>query len=729
MFYDWNWNKERNKKRYCEGGNEPTFKGLNLRHSDPGKLFALLSELDDETCPPIERKINGYLMDVTGAALTFFLHVPLLDEDLEINVMGDTVLQETFFLPADSDFARRIVKANSPLLADDAAGIDAELVTLLSKNLKRSANEHFRNVLLLPVNMEGCRTPFFCGIVNSSTRLGGMEKNRTLVLECLSYCKAVVRSTFICDTEKMHIAKSRSVLKTAALAFTNVNSEIGLATILRKETTLSMDASRAKIYFFKKLKDEGYTRLIEFDEPHEKAELVSLEKTMQAFISIPEIVINKNPGESFVFPDIENCLSNYEIRTFMSFPTFCNGVANGHVEVFNKQKAKRFSKTDQKMAECLGCFYGLAIEALWKFKNLRERILKNDMTDSILMRRANIHCLGVKDIIACPDFHAYNHLLEFGFKPYDVQDEHTICVILGILEELDFIRHFQLTEVGIVRFLLSVKKAHGNLPYHNWYHGFGTAHFVFMLFYSLSILKNGVFSQIEGFALLIAALAHDVDFRGCTTPFQVFAGDTLASLYSSAGGLQQRLGLASVLQMIVHPYCNILSNMDTSDFKTFISLLQLLFADLNLDFYVDRMDDVYAMTFEKYDRQKTTNVRNLLSLCLVCAEFSDYSRPWNYFMSIHDRQMLEFYRSEERRATDGPFDLDDAILKPKVQIDLQINFMRCFVLPTFENLHIMFPTFYACYKTAETNMRRLKELRELVQKFPGSSISDLISFQ
>uniref|UniRef100_A0A0A9WTX0 3',5'-cyclic-GMP phosphodiesterase n=1 Tax=Lygus hesperus TaxID=30085 RepID=A0A0A9WTX0_LYGHE len=724
--YDWNWNKERNKKHYCADEKKPIFKGLNIRCSDPGKLFALLSSLWDQRCPPIERKINKYLMSVTGAGMTFFMFLPLSETDLIINVVGDTELQEPFTLSVGSDFTRRLLKSKTALFTDDLTYIDPTLLSLLNKHLKMAINESCRNILVMPVQTQD--SPLmscFFGVANSSLRICGMDRNKTLIQECLRYCKGLVLNTYTSDMENFHGEMCRNVLKNTLLGFMNIDNEKALATVLQQQTAQIMNAHHSKVYFFKEAYDKGSAQVLELVRPNVKEPPTIVETVLKSYISTPEIIVNKDPKDAFQFTEILKKNFKPKIRTLMSFPTFYDGFANGHIDVINKKTRGGFNKTDEEYARCLGAFDGLIIEAMWKLRSQHKTNEKLEQVDCVLMRRAKIHCGGVQEVLYCGDLHSYDYLLEFRFQPYDVPEAHVICILMGIFDEIGFLKSLRIDETYLIRFLISVNRAHTCLPYHNWYHGFASAHFVFVMFYSLSLLKTGIFTDIEGFALLIAALTHDVDFRGCTTPFQVCAGDNLGALYSSAGGVQQRIGLTSVLWMITNEQCNILSKMDLDEFKTFVSVLQILFLDSNLAYNVDKMSDVYLMTYRKYDRNNTIDVRMLLSLCLTCACLSDYTKSWQYFMGAHDRQMLEYNRTDDHTYVSGVFDLEDVSFNSKIQVELQVNFMRCLVLPAFENLYIMFPTTYECHRRAEQNLLVLEELLESLQKFPDTSITDL----
>ena len=56
--------------------------------------------------------------------------------------------------------------------------------------------------------------------------------------------------------------------------------------------------------------------------------------------------------------------------------------------------------------------------------------------------------------------------------------------------------------------------------YHNWCHGFTVAHFAYLVLKNSRLMEAGVVSSLEAFALLIAAMCHDLDHRGTNNSYQ-----------------------------------------------------------------------------------------------------------------------------------------------------------------------------------------------------------------
>jgi len=73
--------------------------------------------------------------------------------------------------------------------------------------------------------------------------------------------------------------------------------------------------------------------------------------------------------------------------------------------------------------------------------------------------------------------------------------------------------------------------------YHNWMHAFITVHATFLMLNSLALIR--LLPSIDVFALLLAALGHDVEHPGFTNAYQVATESPLALLYNDKSVLEQ----------------------------------------------------------------------------------------------------------------------------------------------------------------------------------------------
>lgn len=123
-----------------------------------------------------------------------------------------------------------------------------------------------------------------------------------------------------------------------------------------------------------------------------------------------------------------------------------------------------------------------------------------------------------------------------------------------MFESLGFLNSFRMDRSTVARFILLVRKGYRDMPYHNWMHAFSAAHFVFCVMKQLDLVGKSWISKLEGVALLVAGLCHDLDHRGTTNSFQTKSKNTLACLYSSEGSVMERHHFAQVRTPNLIPY-------------------------------------------------------------------------------------------------------------------------------------------------------------------------------
>ena len=87
------------------------------------------------------------------------------------------------------------------------------------------------------------------------------------------------------------------------------------------------------------------------------------------------------------------------------------------------------------------------------------------------------------------------------------------------------------------------------------------AHFAYLVLKNSRLLEAGVLSSLEAFALLIAAMCHDLDHRGTNNSYQISSNSVLACLYSSEGSVMERHHFAQSMCILNTEGCNILENL------------------------------------------------------------------------------------------------------------------------------------------------------------------------
>ena len=104
-----------------------------------------------------------------------------------------------------------------------------------------------------------------------------------------------------------------------------------------------------------------------------------------------------------------------------------------------------------------------------------------------------------------------------NLHPYDVErwsfDVTTLsrdelcCLIFSLFDRLNLLDRCNVDRVVFFSFIKAVGAHYRDNAYHNWWHAADVTHSCYLLVRSL----DGILNEVERFALLVAALCHDVD--------------------------------------------------------------------------------------------------------------------------------------------------------------------------------------------------------------------------
>ena len=100
---------------------------------------------------------------------------------------------------------------------------------------------------------------------------------------------------------------------------------------------------------------------------------------------------------------------------------------------------------------------------------------------------------------------------------------------------------FKLNKTILNFFVENINQKYRNNTYHNFQHGFSTAHFCFIAIFRCKKIEKCLRS-IDVYAMLVAALMHDVDHPGNNNNYEVQRNSTLALRYNDISVLENHHG-------------------------------------------------------------------------------------------------------------------------------------------------------------------------------------------
>lgn len=143
------------------------------------------------------------------------------------------------------------------------------------------------------------------------------------------------------------------------------------------------------------------------------------------------------------------------------------------------------------------------------------------------------------------------------------------------------------------RFIEEVSKYYKQVPYHNFYHCADVVHATFLLLSRIR-LSAGI-TPLECFALLIAAVAHDMDHPGVNNAFLVNSRDKLALTYNDSSVLENRHVACLYALVQKHPEIDIFQELQPDQWKEArrIIITTVLHTDMTQHFALISKLDVF----------------------------------------------------------------------------------------------------------------------------------------
>jgi len=231
-------------------------------------------------------------------------------------------------------------------------------------------------------------------------------------------------------------------------------------------------------------------------------------------------------------------------------------------------------------------------------------------------------------------------------------------------------------ELKTTAFMDAVESSHNKSnPYHSWFHAVDVTHATWR--FSRSCHVNEYLSDAERFALLIAAICHDVGHPGFNNAFLVETAHPQALTYNDRSPLEN-MSAALTFQLLASPQCNILAPLSsatvlevrrvvidailhTDNAKHFAMVKEVqMFYEMNsevLDASRDIFHDGTALdedeeifpTLEALEVYKEpANKKLLINLLLHTADLSNSTKPFRVCRTWAYKALEEFFQQGDK---------------------------------------------------------------------------------
>ncbi|OXA43537.1 hypothetical protein Fcan01_21462 [Folsomia candida] len=272
------------------------------------------------------------------------------------------------------------------------------------------------------------------------------------------------------------------------------------------------------------------------------------------------------------------------------------------------------------------------------------------------------------------------------FKLQDKSNGHSLkFVAKELFSRYGLVSRFRVNLDKLDGWLSAVEYGYTKLknPYHNDIHAADVTQTLHYFIGSSGIANN--LTDLEIFALLFAALIHDLEHTGRTNNFHVNTQTDLALLYNDRSVLENH-HVSAAFRLLKEDDKSILANLKPEEFREFRSLVieMVLFTDMSTHFA--QIKHVRSLLNGVSDKSSPSVTMSLMSLLLHAADISHPGKPWRMHKKFADTILDEFFLQGDEEAKLGlpfsPLCDRNTVLIP----ESQISFIEFIVEPSLSIL-------------------------------------------
>ncbi|XP_076333643.1 cGMP-dependent 3',5'-cyclic phosphodiesterase-like isoform X2 [Tachypleus tridentatus] len=698
--------------------------------SDPYELLKFCETLHISSSTELQVKICQYLEDKTGADKSFLLLVSEDQDELSCKVVGDKILDEEVKFLIQSNSFKTAITEKRPITFQDIKNEYREDVTKLVNFPVRSLicipilhPSHSDKVVLLACLANKCFERFtteteaivkeyFMPVIPILLRTREYEEEKRLREQCQSLL-AVAKNLFI------HLDDVTLLLKEVMAEARNLTNAERCSLFLLDEEQNELVAK----VFDGNLADDGTETTSEVRIPANQGIAGHVATTGQPL----------NIHDAYVHPLFYRKmdeLTGFKTRNILCFPIKDEKGVIGVAELCNKVNGRFFTLFDEEIAKAFSIYCGISIMHSLMWKKVRDAQHRNKLSNELMMYHMQVTQEEVLRLchysIPFPEtFH--KDFSKFIYTPRSLPTSDTALAVMSMFDSLGMMARWRVRKETLARFVLMVRKGYRDPPYHNWTHAFAVGHFCYLLLKNLNLMESYL-THLEGLALFVACLCHDLDHRGTNNSFQVASKSLLATLYSSEGSVMERHHFAQAMAIINTEGCNVFETLSRKEYTQCLDYVRDIILATDLAHHLRITKDIKKMKEDGYNPNNPEHHQLLLCLLVTSCDLSDQTKDWKSSKKIAELVYSEFFCQGDLEKAMGvkPSEMMD---REKAFIpELQINFIQGVVKPVYDLLSSFFPAAEVTARAVATNRMYWERMRDIYKRRYNNSGSSLDLF-
>ncbi|CAD7085831.1 unnamed protein product [Hermetia illucens] len=679
------------------------------------KILDLCESLSNVTSSiEVQRLINKFLQEMTGAPYVFLIPLLAASEEGLIQVIGDKVLEKEIRFSITSNDIKGVSTHGFQFLISDINRDFTEMIAMVVGDKHNTLIFNMSESTSAPLNDCQPQLSFFvCMAGDDSLR----EYYKHCINEVFRYTLGQLLTSIELAEEKRVRGQCQSLLRVARRLLRQIGD---LGQLLRGVMAEAKDlagAERCSLFLVDKDTGELVSKVFDGDEATHEVRIEE-GKGIAGHVAMTGKLLNiRNAYQHPMFYKGVDELTGFKTRNILCFP-ICDEIGTiGVAQLCNKLGGFHFDKCDEEVATAFSIYCGIAIMHALGHKRVQKAEARHKLSQELLIYHMKVPEEDVRNLLTTLNqpTPVIENFASFTFCPRDIDRSITVNMAMKMFFDLDFVKKFKMRRDKLARFLLVVQKGYRDtIPYHNWLHAFSAAHFAYCLVRNLRLIERGFLSDLQSLSFLIACFCHDLDHRGTNNSYQMESKSTLARLYSSEGSVNERHHLSQAICILNDENSKILDCLSTDQFKECIDYLRELILATDLANHFRIFKQLKNLTQENLK----DNTMLLMSLLITCCDLSDQIKPWPTTHYVAELVYEEFFTQGDLEKQMGlaPNEMMD---RQKACIpELQIEFIATVVRPTFEILANLFPETQYFLEVIDNNRKNWEATIGTICKYP-----------
>ena len=473
----------------------------------------------------------------------------------------------------------------------------------------------------------------FCGIGINNARLFQMsieEIHRNQLLLNLAWQISAGQSS-IDHVTKVILEYALKIIKCKFASIFLLNTNSGSFSKIYR-----LNSSDSDVIITKGESKNAYTTIAKESLQNKEKMYVTNLNDYPEFVACAEISSEQNKDENKLYEEDANwvlCASVYDL----------SDVSIGCIMFAGKAKPLT-RQADANSVEAFAVYCGLGIYNC----QLYQTTVKSLTVKQIVLEILSYHMTSEKvevDRYVKLDMPSANECKLYDYKFNDVvlSEVSTVQTCALMFLKMNALNILGISLEQLYHWILTVKKNHKPLLYHNWRHAVNVSQTMFCALNKGALKKY--FSPFECICLLVASLCHDLDYEGSCSAQTLKSTSLLATIYSTSSSEHQVLGRC--VMILNSDPTNIFQNLTAEKYRQAMELIKkAIFAT---DIYVYLINAEY---FENLKKKKAPLLCEqdkdlFVVLTMVSCDLIAFSKPWNNHKILVLAATLELFEPPE----------------------------------------------------------------------------------